>query len=148
MSLGENKGKIIAQFFTELLVVMIVSVGIASVTGNFIGNAVGNQLLTQQNQTQQEQTSTQTNGGADGGIMAQAGGAPTGAPGGGRMSGGFGSPFASRNQEEQIKSMNVKMTPSSIGFLALIALGIVVLAIFLASIGILRMQPKAILTSN
>lgn len=47
MSLGESKGKIVMQFFTELFMIMVVSIGIASATGNFVGNAVGQQLLNQ-----------------------------------------------------------------------------------------------------
>lgn len=40
MSLGENRLKIIGQFFTELFMVTIVSLVIASFAGNFVGNAL------------------------------------------------------------------------------------------------------------
>lgn len=53
MSLGENRLKIIGQFFTELFMVTIVSLVIASFAGNFVGNALGNQLLSSSTQTQQ-----------------------------------------------------------------------------------------------
>ena len=132
MSLGENKARIIGQFFVELFVIMVVSVGLASVTGNFIGNAVGNQLLSQQNTTQQEQakSTTETQRGH------------------GRL-GNIGGPFVA-NQEtaKQIDHMNVKMTSKTIGLLSALALGIVFIAIFVASIGILRLTPKTILTNN
>ena len=40
MSLGENRLKIIGQFFTELFMVTIVSLVTASFAGNFVGNAL------------------------------------------------------------------------------------------------------------
>jgi putative ABC transport system permease protein len=133
MSLGENKVKIIGQFFVELFVIMLVSVGLAGVTGNVIGNVVGNQLLSQQNTTQQEQTdNNQEAQGRGGGFM-----------------GGMGGPFTQTKQEaKQIERMNVKMTPKTIGTLGILALGIVLIAILIASIGILHMEPKTILTTN
>ncbi|SKA03516.1 putative ABC transport system permease protein [Pilibacter termitis] len=139
MSLGENKLKIIGQFFAELLIIMIVGVALSAVTGNFIGNSVGNQLLTQQNATQEEQQASNT---------PTTRGTGEGNRGGGMRMSGIGNPFATQKQAEQIKSMNVKMTPKVILILGAMALGIVLVAIFVASIGILRMEPKTILTSN
>lgn len=66
MSLGENRLKIIGQFFTELFMVTIVSLVTASFAGNFVGNALGNQLLSSSTQTQQT-----TNQGPNGGGPSQ-----------------------------------------------------------------------------
>lgn len=132
MSLGENKAKIIGQFFIELFVIMLVSVSLASLTGNVIGNAIGNQLLTQQNTTQQEQKQNASTSQGGGGFM-------------GDLSGPF---TPSKQEAKQIERMNVKMTPKTIYLLGALALGIVLIAIFVASIGILRLEPKAILTTN
>lgn len=132
MSLGENKAKIIGQFFVELFVIMLVSVGLAGFTGNVIGNSIGNQLLSQQNTAQKAQTQDNSNAQHGGGLM-----------------GDIGGPFAANKEEaKQIERMNVKMTPKTIGILGALALGIVLIAIFVASIGILRMEPKTILTTN
>ena len=48
----------------------------------------------------------------------------------------------------QINKLNVKQTPESIAKLGAIALLITFLSIILASIGIIRMKPKDILSSN
>lgn len=131
MSLGENKAKIIGQFFIELFVIMLVSISLAGMTGNVIGNVIGNQLLSQQNATHQEQSQNNTS------------------QGGGGFMGDLSSPFTPSKQEaKQIEKMNVKMTQKTISLLGALALGIVLIAIFVASIGILRMEPKTILTSN
>jgi putative ABC transport system permease protein len=141
LSLGEGKAKVIGQFFTELFIVMIVAVGLSSVTGNFVGNAIGQQLLTQQNTAQTtaaSNTSTEGGpgqGGPGGGVAREPGGR-----------GGFG--VVSKSEAKQIDKLNVKSSPQEIGYLGLIALGIVLIAILVASIGILRLQPKAILTGN
>ncbi|CCK19409.1 FtsX-like permease family protein [Lactococcus laudensis] len=132
MSLGENKAKIIGQFFIELFVIMLVSVSLAGLTGNVIGNVIGNQLLTQQNTTQQEQKQNASTSQGGGGFM-------------GDLSGPF---TPSKQEAKQIERMNVKMTPKTIYLLGALALGIVLIAIFVASIGILRLEPKAILTTN
>lgn len=52
MSLGENRLKIIGQFFTELAVVTLISLCLASLAGGMVGNALGNQLLS--NSTSQQ----------------------------------------------------------------------------------------------
>ncbi|MGO2384324.1 MAG: hypothetical protein ACTH5F_01445 [Pseudolactococcus laudensis] len=63
--------------------------------------------------------------------------------------GDLSGPFTPSKQEaKQIERMNVKMTPKTIYLLGALALGIVLIAIFVASIGILRLEPKAILTTN
>ncbi|GAX47803.1 ABC transporter permease [Pseudolactococcus reticulitermitis] len=132
MSLGENKAKIISQFFIELFIIMLVSVGLAGLTGNVIGNAIGNQLLSQQNTSQQEQAQNNAEPQDRGGFM-----------------GDIGGPFKPSEQEaKQIERMNVKMTAKTIYLLGALALGIVLIAICVASVGILRLEPKAILTTN
>lgn len=53
MSLGENRVKIIGQFFMELFMVTVVSLIIASFADNFVENALGNQLLSSSTSTEQ-----------------------------------------------------------------------------------------------
>jgi putative ABC transport system permease protein len=150
MSLGESKVKIVTQFFTELVMVMVVAVVLSSIGGSFVGTAVGKQLLNQQTEQTTSANTNQANsdksgGGAPGQGGPQAGGQPgQGGPGGfmNRMSG------VSSSEAKEINKLNVKATPQKIAQLALIALGITLVAILVASIGVLRMQPKAILSSN
>ncbi|MDR2976105.1 MAG: ABC transporter permease [Streptococcaceae bacterium] len=150
MSLGEAKAKIVGQFFVELFMVMIVSVGIATAAGNVVGNVVGQQLL------KQETTSAQTtgmqrpggNGNAAGNGTGQSMGNPP-ANGGGFM-GGAGRAFGFGQSSAQIKALeklDIKTSPSKVALLVGIAILITLVAVGLASIGILRLNPKQVLTS-
>ena len=145
MSLGESKGKIVAQFFTELFMIMVVSIGIASATGNFVGNAVGQQLLNQETQTSQTNQPTQINGTQrqDDGPQTEKG-SPNAQPGGMRTAIGMG------QNNEQLKAINeleIKTNPQQIAILAALALLITLVAVGLAAIGILRLNPKQVLTN-
>ncbi len=145
MSLGESKGKIVAQFFTELFMIMVVSIGIASATGNFVGNAVGQQLLNQETQTSQTNQPTQINGTQrqEDGPQAEKGD-PNAQPGGMRTAIGMG------QNNEQLKAINeleIKTNPQQIAILAALALLITLVAVGLAAIGILRLNPKQVLTN-
>ncbi len=145
MSLGETKAKIVAQFFTELIMIMIVSVGIASAAGNVVGNVVGQQLLKQET-TQTTNTANNfaggqnnTNGapsnerGNGGGFMGRAGNAI-----------GFGQ---TRSETKALEKLNIKTSANEIALLLGIAILITLVAVGLASIGILRLNPKQVLTN-
>ncbi len=147
MSLGESKLKIIGQFFFELFMVMIVSVGIASAAGNVVGNVVGQQLLKQE--TTQTTTSTSNMQGAPGGNGGKTEGQrPSGNAGGfmGRAGGaiGFGQ---SASEAKALEKLNIKTSVSEILVLVAIAILITLIAVGLASIGILRLNPKQVLTN-
>lgn len=145
MSLGESKIKIIGQFFFELFMVMIVSVGIASAAGNVVGNVVGQQLLKQET----TQTTTTTNAGAPGGNGKRTQGQrPSGNAGGfvGRAGGAFG--FGQSSSEAKaLEKLNIKTSATEILLLVAIAILITLIAVGLASIGILRLNPKQVLTN-
>ncbi|MGT2924217.1 ABC transporter permease [Streptococcus caviae] len=140
MSLGENRLKIIGQFFTELFLVTLVSLAIAAIAGNFVGNAVGNQLLSQQTSSSQQNRQMGA-GGSQANNSKQSGQNP--AP----LAGGPGA-LMNRTAVNQINKLNVKQTPQSIAKLGLIALLITFISTILASIGLIRMKPKDILSSN
>ncbi|QMS97204.1 ABC transporter permease [Streptococcus equinus] len=155
MSLGENRLKIIGQFFTELLMVTVVSLVIASFAGNFVGNALGNQLLSSSTST--EQTTQNAGPGAGGpGQDTKSSDSNTdtnsnqkpSAPGngGGRGMGNMVAMATSSSQE--IDDLNIKLTGTDVAKLGGIALLISFVSTILASIGIIRMKPKDILTSN
>jgi putative ABC transport system permease protein len=144
MSMGESRKKIIGQFFTEVLMITAVSVGLATAIGGPVGNVIGSQLLNS------ETTTTQTVS-AQGGPGATNGNAPDGQMPGGNGGFGGGGPMSAafgQNAETQaeINKLNVKLTGKQIAILGAIALGIAAVAILIASIGIVRLNPKAILT--
>lgn len=144
MSLGENRLKIIGQFFTELFLVTLVSLALAAIAGNFVGNAVGNQLLSQQ--TSSSQQNRQMGAGGPERDSSSTDSKKTGqnqAP----FAGGPGAAM-NRTTINQINKLNVKQTPQSIAKLGLIALLITFISTILASIGLIRMKPKDILSSN
>lgn len=147
MSLGENKAKIVGQFFVELFMVMIVSVLIAVAAGNVVGNAVGQQLL------KQETTSTQTtamSGRQQGDFGGQGQGQENTNNNGMRQGGGMRDAFGfgqSTSERNKINKLNVKMNGTQIVILVAIAILITLVAVGLASIGILRLNPKQVLTN-
>ncbi len=152
MSLGENRLKIIGQFFTELFMVTIVSLVIASFAGNFVGNVLGNQLLSSSTQTQQT-TKQVPNGGGPGQETNSSNDdnkqndsklqndKPSG--------GGFGNMMSmATTSPQEIDNLDIKLTGTDVAKLGGIALLISFVSTILASIGIIRMKPKDILSSN
>ncbi|GFH41700.1 ABC transporter permease [Lactococcus hodotermopsidis] len=141
MSMGESRFKIIGQFFVELFLVMLVAVGLAATSGNLVGNAIGSQLLSSQTAKTAETTSSGQPQVGDVQVFDT--------NGGGHEKGGRASrkPFGQSAAEiKEINELNVKMTGSQLTILAAIALGIIVVAIIIASLGIIRLNPKEILT--
>lgn len=170
MSLGESRIKIIGQFFAELFIVTLVSIAIASAAGNMVGNTLGNQLLSSSSST--TQTTSQQNDGPGNGQGGPGGGGapdqdnnsdgtsssssadssntnsqkPSGkTPSGG---GGIGSMMSMTKSSKEIDKLNVKLSVGDVAKLGGIALIISFVSTILASIGIIRMKPKDILSSN
>jgi putative ABC transport system permease protein len=134
LSLGESRGKVVMQFFTEIFICMVVALGIAAASGNVVGNIVGEQLLAQ---TSTEQASTNNEMGAPGDLPSMGnGGGPSGR-----------SNFAGFTQSEEIQELDITVSFQEIGMLALLGLGISFGSILLSSVGILRLNPKKILIS-
>lgn len=155
LSLGEKRIKIIGQFFSELIIVLIIALVIAGVSGQFVGNIVGQQLLDQQTTTQTTAQSTQSQGGP-GGQQGGGQGGPGGQQGGGQQGGGpggqggpsfggFGANSAA--ESEQIKELDITLSVKELVELGGLGLGISFLSVIIASIGIMRMNPKKILIS-
>lgn len=136
MSLGESRFKIIGQFFMELIFVTLVSLVIATAAGNFVGNILGNQLLS--SSTSQTTSSQQASPGGDSKSSGEGG------PGG-----QMGNMMAmATSSTKAVDDLNVKLTGTDIAKLGGIALLISFVSTILASIGIVRMKPKDILSSN
>ncbi|EOH92342.1 ABC transporter permease [Enterococcus villorum] len=132
LSLGESRSKIILQLFTEVAICMILALGIASLSGNVVANAVGQQLLDQQTETTTQNQNQTSPGGQPNG---------NGQPPSGQR-GGNNNPF---EVSTQVSELEINVKPAQLGLLAGVAFGISLLSVFLASIGILRLNPRKIL---
>ncbi|EUJ29361.1 ABC transporter permease [Listeria cornellensis] len=133
LAIGEKRSKLIGQFLVEILVVAVLSFGIAAVSSHYVAQVVGNQLLTQQNATASESTSTTSNQGGPGGN-------------GGGPGQGFGSSLTSNTAE--IKSLDIQVSLEDMLKMGGIGVGIAFISVLLPSILILRMNPKTILTKQ
>ncbi|MEW9502179.1 ABC transporter permease [Jeotgalibacillus marinus] len=131
LAIGEQKWKLIGQFVAEILIVAILALGIASVSGQMVAGAIGDQLLEQQ-LTQEQELTTQPESF------------------GGRFSGGR--PGSSTNQPvdgvEAIDELEIKITPQDFGLLAVIGMLIALISTLIPSLSVLRLQPKTILTKQ
>ncbi|MEK5083382.1 ABC transporter permease [Bacillus sp. FSL H8-0515] len=134
MAIGEKRWKLIGQFLTEILIVAIIAIGIASLTGNLVANQLGNQLLSQQISSSSD--STQTASGQSGQM-----------PGGG---GGMGGGMFGHNSAnvDVIDSLNVAVSINDMLVLGGIGIIIAIIATLLPSISVLRLHPKTILTKQ
>ncbi|PSA89586.1 macrolide ABC transporter permease [Bacillus atrophaeus] len=137
MAIGEKRWKLIGQFLTEVLIVAVIAIGIASVTGSLIANQLGNQLLSQQisSSTDTAQTASSSQGG---GHM----------PGGGGGMDGGGMFGQNSSSADVIDSLNVAVSMNELLLLGGIGILIAVIATLLPSISVLRLHPKTILTKQ
>ncbi|MCC7666026.1 ABC transporter permease [Liquorilactobacillus satsumensis] len=139
LSLGEKRWKVIAQFFAEMVMIMVVSIAVAGAGGKFVGDAVGKQLVNQTTTT----TSTTTN--------TTTGNSQNGQPGGGGAqmanNGGGGQQQSTQASSQQLQKLSTSISVVSLVQLGAFGLAIILLAILIGSIGILRLQPKKILIS-
>ncbi|WP_206912100.1 hypothetical protein IGL98_001633 [Enterococcus sp. DIV0840] len=141
LSLGESRFKVVLQFFSEIIICMFVALVIATFSGNIVGNVVGEQLISQQTESVQQSANNQgqpTEKGDRGGEQRQGG------PGAGGMS-RLGA--SSEESAKAIEELNISVQPKEIATLAGLGLLISFFSIVLSSIGILRLQPKKILTT-
>ncbi|EUJ37270.1 ABC transporter permease [Brochothrix thermosphacta] len=132
LALGENRFKMIAQFFTELILVLSLSLVIAGFSGSYVGNIVGEQLLAQET----ESTTTSNTSKFEGGE-----------PNGGGGPGQGGEMAEKAKQPDEIKSLDITLSLTELLELGGLGLGICFLSVLIASVGIIRLQPKNILTS-
>ncbi|MEC2062250.1 ABC transporter permease [Bacillus inaquosorum] len=134
MAIGEKRWKLIGQFLTEILIVAVIAIGIASLTGNLVANQLGNQLLTQQISSSTDSTQT-----ASGQMPGGSGG----------MGGGmFGHSSANSANVDVIDSLNVAVSMNDMLVLGGIGILIAIIATLLPSISVLRLHPKTILTKQ
>ncbi|MGM9927452.1 MAG: ABC transporter permease [Bacillus sp. (in: firmicutes)] len=132
LALGEKKWKLIGQFVVEILLVAVLSLGIATVSGNVVANAISDQLLAQETTVSESSSMPDSFNGPGQGGMNQQGG-----PGGGQTS-----PAMTDTTAE----LDVSVTGKDIGLLSGIGLLIALVATLIPSLSVLRLQPKTILS--
>lgn len=149
LSLGEARLKVIAQFFAEIIICMVIALGIATLSGNAVGNVVGQQLLARQTETTTVKADTNTDNGAPSAPGGNSQNAP-GGQGGGMMKGMGGmmqNASSALTLSDDVAELNIAVKPMEILALAGMALLISLVAILISSIGIIRLNPKKILIS-
>ncbi|EAC3448438.1 ABC transporter permease [Listeria monocytogenes] len=136
LAIGEKRGKLIAQFFVEILIVALVSFGLAAASSHYVAQLAGNQLLAQQNSSTTETTTTTENRGPGG--SGQGGG-----------QGGFGQSVSNLTKNtEQIKELDIQVTLEDMLKMGGIGIGIAFISVLLPAALVLRMNPKTILTKQ
>ena len=135
LALGEKKWKLIGQFVVEILLVAVLSLGIATVSGDVVANAISDQLLAQE--TAVTESSTMPDSFNKG--FGQGPGGGMNAPGG---PGGQGS----SSMADTAAELDVSVTGKDIGILSGIGLLIALVATLIPSLSVLRLQPKTILS--
>ncbi|EHC6230551.1 ABC transporter permease [Listeria monocytogenes serotype 1/2a] len=135
LAIGEKRGKLIAQFFVEILIVALVSFGLAAASSHYVAQLAGNQLLAQQNSSTNETTTSTENRGPGGGGQ--------GGPG------GFGESVSNLTKNtEQIKELDIQVTLEDMLKMGGIGIGIAFISVLLPATLVLRMNPKTILTKQ
>lgn len=134
LALGEKRWKLAGQFIVEILMVAVLSFGIATASGNMIANQIGEKLLNQEIQAEQESNAPASFAG-QGMRLGQ---------------GGLGSLLQQQQnqQVETIDELNVQVTSYDLGILAMIGALIAILSALLPSVAVLRLQPKTILAKQ
>ncbi|MBC6295889.1 ABC transporter permease [Listeria sp. FSL L7-1517] len=136
LAIGEKRSKLIAQFFVEILIVALVSFGLAVASSHYVAQLAGNQLLEQQNSATTETTNTSENRGPGGG-------------GGQGGPGGFSQSVSNLTQNtEQIKELDIQVTLEDMLKMGGIGIGIAFISVLLPAAFVLRMNPKTILTKQ
>lgn len=119
LAIGEKRGKLIAQFFVEILIVALVSFGLAAASSHYVAQLGGNQLLAQQNSSTNETTTSTENRGPGGG-------------GGQGGPGGFGQSVSNLTKNtEQIKELDIQVTLEDMLKMGGIGIGIAFISVLL-----------------
>lgn len=134
LSMGEGKLKIIAQYVTEVLVIAVIAFSISAFSGSFIAHGLGSSLLDRELKVVQEQ-----------GVSVAGGGFSQ------RQGGQFNRLLERRlgiggSNVEMIDTLEIQITMSEVGLMALAGLLIIVAGTILPAASVMRYNPKTILT--
>lgn len=125
LSLGEKKSKIVAQFIAEILIILVLAIGSSSILGNQVSNVIGNQLV------QKEIEVTNTKDSQD--------------------KFGMGRPGMSSNKAQNVETideLDVNVTMDDFAKMSSVSVLIVLIGVLIPSLGIMRLQPKEILSKH
>ncbi|CAM2920766.1 ABC transporter permease [Latilactobacillus sakei] len=142
LSLGEKRTKIIGQLLVEMFMLLIVSLALAGIGGQFAGQALSKQVMNSvTTNTTTDSTTTQPggNGGPGGGQ------APSGQPGGNRLGGQMTQGNPTKAKAIKASDLNLKINPLTLLQLGAFGFTTIALAVLLASANILRLEPRKIL---
>lgn len=139
VALGETKVKVVAQLFTELLIVLVVALGIATAAGTAASGPISDRLVSQQQSSQQFVMKQ----GAPGGNMNKSDHQGNSAPATGKITDG-----AMDQSTTKPTTINTVLTPMAVAELGGIAILIALLSVSGAGITILRLKPKKILQAD
>ncbi len=144
LSLGEKRVKIVGQLLVEMFMLLIVSLALAGIGGRFAGQALSKQVM--RSVTTETTTSSQTNNMQPGG---------NGGPGGGQALVAklvaIGQVVKCNNLanllKKAVKASDLDLKISAVTLMQLGAFGftIIAFAVLLASLNILRLEPRKIL---
>ena len=126
LSLGESKFKIIGQFLAEVLLILVISLGVAVITGGPISNAISDKLLTNEIQVVEEQQ--------QGNVR----------PGIGKNS------ISTRDTVgvETIEELNVEIGTGEFLQMSLVSILVAIIATIIPAGFIMRLHPKNILSKH
>lgn len=141
LSLGEKKFKIIAQFGVEMLIILALAFGTSAVLGNSISKEIGNVLLAKETSVEQN-----SNYGMPG-MQGMQGVPDMSAHGGSDMS-GRGEGRFNKSKVETIDSLDVSVSAEDYAKMCGLAILISFIGVMIPSIGIMRLQPKEILSKH
>lgn len=131
LSLGMSKWCIAAQYLTEILILAVLAFSLSVFTSGFVSRTVGNQLLDYSMSGSAQDTSADAGGIAskDGTLIAS--------------SGDFAPQFEGKNSLTEIQ---VSITPPAVAWLYVVGLWMICLAVLTASLPVLKMKPREILS--
>ncbi len=134
LSLGESKGKVIAQYTAEVLIIAVLAFGLSVFSGNFIARGFGDMLLNREVQMVEQQVNQ---------------GFGSDLPG--MQDGQFRRLMESRVQRggiagvEVMDTMEIEITPAQVAQMSGLGLLILLLGIMVPALSIMRFNPKDIL---
>lgn len=144
LSLGEHRAKIVGQLLVEMLMLLIVSLALAGIGGRFAGQALSKQVMS--SVTSEPTTNSQTSHmRPDGNGGPGSNQAPSGQPGGNRPSGQLQQPGQAGKKAVKTSDLNLKISAVTLMQLGAFGFTIIAFAVLLASLNILRLEPRKIL---
>lgn len=133
LSLGESKIRVISQFITETIIILILALAVSSVLGNTVSKSIGNVLMSKETEVTES-----VNNFGPGGPMDRQGG-PGGMDKGGR---------GREEKVETIDNLDVSVSGEDYGKMCGLAALISVASVLIPSGAIMRLQPKEILSKH